>query len=65
MPKEADHIEDGGDKESKEEQRQGASGETVRKRVRANTPSPHRGNTPQGDQAYFNCSVLSAGLLIN
>lgn len=53
MPKEADHIEDGGDKESKEEQRQGASGETVRKRVRANTPSPHRGNTPQASPPRF------------
>ncbi|XP_004569440.2 T-complex protein 11-like protein 1 [Maylandia zebra] len=53
MPKEADHMEDGGDKESKEEQRQGASGETVRKRVRANTPSPHRGNTPQASPPRF------------
>ncbi|XP_041795027.1 T-complex protein 11-like protein 1 [Chelmon rostratus] len=47
MPKEADHLEGGGDKESKEERTQDASEETVRKRVRANTPSPHRGNTPQ------------------
>ncbi|KAL4004165.1 beta-1,4-galactosyltransferase 1 [Sarotherodon galilaeus] len=53
MPKEADHIEDGGDKESKEEQRQGASGETVRKRVRENTLSPHRGNTPQASPPRF------------
>lgn len=50
MPKEADHLEDGGDKESKEERTQDASEEMVRKRVRANTPSPHRGNTPQGEK---------------
>ncbi|XP_069571249.1 T-complex protein 11-like protein 1 [Brachyistius frenatus] len=43
MPKEAEHPEGGGEKESKE----GASEESVRKRVRANTPSPRRGNTPQ------------------
>ncbi|XP_030587766.1 T-complex protein 11-like protein 1 [Archocentrus centrarchus] len=53
MPKEADHLEDGGDKESKEEQRQEAPGESVRKRVRANTPSPHRGNTPQASPPRF------------
>lgn len=46
MPKEA---EGGGDKESKEERAQDAPEQTVRKRVRANTPSPHRGNTLQGE----------------
>ena len=46
MQKEA---EGGGDKESKEERAQDAPEQTVRKRVRANTPSPHRENTPQGE----------------
>lgn len=50
MPKETDHLEDGGDKETKEERTQDASEEMVRKRVRANTLSPHRGNTPQGEK---------------
>lgn len=50
MPKEADHLEDGGGKESNEERTEDASEEMVRKRVRANTPSPHRGNTPQGEK---------------
>lgn len=49
MPKEADNLAGGGDKEAKEEMAQEASEEMVRKRVRANTPSPHRGNTPQGE----------------
>ncbi|XP_029992979.1 T-complex protein 11-like protein 1 [Sphaeramia orbicularis] len=53
MSKEADHFEDGGDKESKEERTQDASEETVRKRVRANTPSPHRGTTPQASPPRF------------
>ncbi|XP_059190333.1 T-complex protein 11-like protein 1 [Centropristis striata] len=44
MPRE---TEGGGDKESKDERTQEAPEETVRKRVRANTPSPHRENTPQ------------------
>lgn len=50
MPKETDHLEDGGDKDMKEERAQVVSEETVRKRVRANSPSPHRGNTPQGEE---------------
>lgn len=50
MPKEEDHRKDEGNKDSKEERTQDAPEETVRKRVRANTPSPHRGNTPQGEQ---------------
>uniref|UniRef100_A0A3Q1I6V5 T-complex 11, testis-specific-like 1 n=1 Tax=Anabas testudineus TaxID=64144 RepID=A0A3Q1I6V5_ANATE len=53
MPKEADQHEGGGDKESKEEGVQDASEETVRKRIRANTPSPHRGNTPQASPPRF------------
>ncbi|XP_008296845.1 T-complex protein 11-like protein 1 [Stegastes partitus] len=53
MPKEADQREGGGDKEAKDERRQEASEETVRKRVRANTPSPHRGNTPQASPPRF------------
>lgn len=53
MPKEGDHLEGGEDKESKEERTQDASEETVRKRVRANTPSPHRGNTPQASPPRF------------
>lgn len=53
MPKEADHHEGGGEKESKEERTQDAPEEAVRKRVRANTPSPHRGNTPQASPPRF------------
>ncbi|CAK6969931.1 T-complex protein 11-like protein 1 [Scomber scombrus] len=53
MPKEADNLEGGGDKEAKEEKAQDASEEMVRKRVRANTPSPHRGNTPQASPPRF------------
>lgn len=50
MSKEADHIEEGRDKETKEEEgSQDASEEVVRKRVRENTASPHRANTPQGE----------------
>nr|XP_057931277.1 T-complex protein 11-like protein 1 [Doryrhamphus excisus] len=53
MPKEADHIEGGGDKES-EESTQETSQQTVRKRVRTNTPSPHRGtDTPQASPPRF------------
>ncbi|XP_036962247.1 T-complex protein 11-like protein 1 isoform X2 [Acanthopagrus latus] len=50
MPKEA---EGGGDKESKEERAQDAPEQTVRKRVRANTPSPHRESTPQASPPRF------------
>lgn len=50
MPKEADQLEGGGNKELKGERAQGASEETIKKRVRANTPSPHRGNTSQGEE---------------
>lgn len=49
MPKEADQLDGGGDKEAKQERAQDTSEEMVRKRARANTPSPHRGNTPQGE----------------
>ncbi|KAK1887600.1 T-complex protein 11-like protein 1 [Dissostichus eleginoides] len=45
MQKENDQV--GGDKESKEERTQPATEGTVSKRIRANTPSPQRGNTPQ------------------
>lgn len=53
MPKEADHLEGGGDKEPKEEEegtQDAPEEETVRKRVRENTPSPHGENTPQGEE---------------
>lgn len=40
------------DKESKQ-QMTGETSETVRKRVRAETPSPHRGNTPQASPPRF------------
>ncbi|XP_029009778.1 T-complex protein 11-like protein 1 [Betta splendens] len=53
MPKEVDKVEGGGGKDSKEETVQHATKETVRKRVRANTPSPHRGNTPQASPPRF------------
>ncbi|XP_056243929.1 T-complex protein 11-like protein 1 [Seriola aureovittata] len=53
MPKEADHLEDGGDKESKEESTQGTSQETVRKRVRADTPSRHAEDSPQASPPRF------------
>lgn len=54
MPKEADHLEGGGDKESKEEERrQNTPEEAVRKRAQANTPSPHRGSTPQASPPRF------------
>lgn len=58
MPKEADQLEGGGGKESKEERTQDASEETVRKRVRANTPSPHRGNTPQGEEETLTNNIV-------
>lgn len=50
MPKDADHLEGGGEKESKEEGTQEAAEETERKRVRAISQSPHRENTPQGER---------------
>ncbi|KAM6937801.1 T-complex protein 11-like protein 1 [Xenentodon cancila] len=53
MPKEADRVEGGGDQEPKDEGAHEVSEETVRKRVRANTPSPHRGNTPQASPPRF------------
>nr|XP_020460100.1 T-complex protein 11-like protein 1 [Monopterus albus] len=53
MSKEADHLESGGDKESDEDRVQNAPEEMVRKRVRANTPSPHEGNTPQASPPRF------------
>ncbi|MED6241046.1 hypothetical protein ATANTOWER_020102 [Ataeniobius toweri] len=46
MPKESDRFEDGGDKAD-------VSEETERKRARANTLSPHRGNTPQASPPRF------------
>ncbi|XP_019732436.1 T-complex protein 11-like protein 1 [Hippocampus comes] len=53
MPNEADHNEGGGDKES-EESAQDSSEQSVRKRVRTNTPSPHRGaNAPQASPPRF------------
>lgn len=63
MPKEADQHEGGGDKESKEEGVQDASEETVRKRIRANTPSPHRGNTPQGEDETLTAAPLRIGMI--
>ncbi|KAA8590568.1 T-complex protein 11-like protein 1 [Etheostoma spectabile] len=53
MPKEGDHREGGGDKDSKEERTQDAPEETVRKRVREKTPSPHRVNTPHASPSRF------------
>ncbi|XP_072242700.1 T-complex protein 11-like protein 1 [Leuresthes tenuis] len=53
MPKDTDRFQSGGDKEAKEARAQDASEDTVRKRVRANTPSPHRGNTPQASPPRF------------
>lgn len=53
MSKEGDQFEDRGDKESQGERTQDASEETGRKRVRANTPSPHRGTTPQASPPRF------------
>ncbi|XP_047453104.1 T-complex protein 11-like protein 1 [Mugil cephalus] len=53
MPKEADQSEGRGDKDAKDEGTQEASEETGRKRIRANTPSPHRGNTPQASPPRF------------
>ena len=47
MPKDLDKTEDGGDKEEPKERTPNAE-EMSRKRIRANTPSPHRGNSPQG-----------------
>ncbi|XP_061825796.1 T-complex protein 11-like protein 1 isoform X2 [Nerophis lumbriciformis] len=53
MPNETDHVEGGGGKES-EESTQDTPKQTVRKRVRTNTPSPHRGsNTPQASPPRF------------
>ncbi|XP_031731538.1 T-complex protein 11-like protein 1 [Anarrhichthys ocellatus] len=54
MPKEADHLEGGGDKESKkEERRQDAPEAMVSKSIRANSSSPRRGNTPQASPPRF------------
>ncbi|XP_054475519.1 T-complex protein 11-like protein 1 [Anoplopoma fimbria] len=54
MPKEEDHLEGGGEKEPKEEERsQDAPETTVSKRVRANTQSPRMGNTPQASPPRF------------
>lgn len=47
MSKEADHQEPGGDKELQEERMQDAAEESVRKKVRENSPSPVTGKTPQ------------------
>ncbi|KAM3608592.1 uncharacterized protein V6R79_001378 [Siganus canaliculatus] len=52
MPKDDDHQE-GDKKETKDDRTLEASVETVRKRIRANTPSPHRGNTPQASPPRF------------
>lgn len=48
MQKENDQV--GGDKESKEERTQHATEGTGSKRIRENTPSPQRVNTPQGEK---------------
>nr|XP_040019236.1 T-complex protein 11-like protein 1 [Gasterosteus aculeatus aculeatus] len=57
MPNEADHLEARGDKESKkkeeEERMQGAPEATLNERIRANSSSPHRGNTPQASPPRF------------
>lgn len=51
MPKEDSDESREGDSESKQELLQKT--ETVRKRVRVETPSPHRGNTPQASPPRF------------
>ncbi|KAK5902782.1 hypothetical protein CesoFtcFv8_008007 [Champsocephalus esox] len=51
MQKENDQV--GGDKESKEERTQHATEGTVSKRIRENTPSPQRVNTPQASPPKF------------
>lgn len=53
MPKEADHANNERDEDSKEERVQDSSEEMARKRARTNTPSPHRGNTPQASPPRF------------
>uniref|UniRef100_UPI0037E80234 T-complex protein 11-like protein 1 isoform X2 n=1 Tax=Semicossyphus pulcher TaxID=241346 RepID=UPI0037E80234 len=53
MSKKGDHLECGGNKELKEERMQDASEETVRRRERANTPSPKREKTPQASPPRF------------
>lgn len=71
MPNEGDHIEGGGDEES-EESAQDSSEQSVRKRVRTNTPSPHRGaSAPQGkgklftwEQSFINSSDSDHDLAI-
>lgn len=50
MPKDSDESREG-DKGSKEDSTEET--DTVRKRVRVNTPSPHRGNTPQASPPRF------------
>ncbi|XP_068169001.1 T-complex protein 11-like protein 1 [Antennarius striatus] len=50
MPKEADHLKDGGDEETKEERTQDTPEETVRSKV---TESPNRGRTPQASPPRF------------
>lgn len=64
MQKEDDHRKDEGNKDSKEERSQDAVEETVRKRVRTNTPSPHRGNTPQGETLWGHGEVTHAGFSV-
>ncbi|XP_061577146.1 T-complex protein 11-like protein 1 [Cololabis saira] len=53
MPKEEDRLKGGGEQEPKGEGTQDVPEETVRKRVRGNTPSPHRGSTPQASPPRF------------
>ncbi|KAM9375403.1 T-complex protein 11-like protein 1 [Pholidichthys leucotaenia] len=53
MPKEADHQEGERDEDTKDERTLDTTEEMVRKRVRANTPSPHRGRTPQASPPRF------------
>lgn len=65
MPNEADHLEARGDKESKkkeeEERMQGAPEATLNERIRANSSSPHRGNTPQGEKRIDHTKLTRDG----
>lgn len=56
MSKKADHFETGGNKDAEETSLEEASEEMVRKRILTSSPTPHRGNSPQG---RFRPAILS------
>lgn len=67
MSKKTDHFETGEGKDSEKAGLENASEEVARKRILASTPTPHRGNSPQGrhEVRALIISQMSSSLSMN